>query len=362
MPNFRTIDDIAKANRGQTVGFDYLRIGLSAGVVIQHCILESNAVSGKLVLGNTFLWYFILPAFFALSGYLVIGSLFRNSIAQFAVLRVLRIVPALAVEITLSALFLGVMFTQLPLVNYFTSQEFFTYFLNIIGVIHYTLPGVFNGEAVNAQLWTIPYELRCYIFLIGVALITLNFQRLQKYFPIAMVSLATLLTVREVLKFQVGSGGFNVDGRSLELAFLWGCNIYLYRDRLPFSMPLILASLALGVILLEIYETRYLGVVFIAYSTVTFGLLKLPRIPFGDLSYGLFLFHYPIMQTLRLEFGVTNSLILTASTLTLSTLFGFASWKLIEKPILSRKSEVLAFVDGFESRVKRFFPSGRSGS
>ena len=51
-----------------------------------------------------FLLAIILPMFFALSGFLVAGSLERTRVHQFVVLRALRLVPALAVEVTLSAL------------------------------------------------------------------------------------------------------------------------------------------------------------------------------------------------------------------------------------------------------------------
>ncbi|MBK0329347.1 acyltransferase [Rhodobacteraceae bacterium F11138] len=348
----RTIAEMAVKNKGHTTGFDYLRIGLATGVVLQHCAVESNPTSNAWTYGNTYVWYFILPAFFALSGYLVLGSLFRNSITQFAALRILRIVPALAVEVFLSATLLGAIYTSLPLSDYFTHIDFYKYFLNIIGEIHFTLPGVFNGGFVNAQLWTIPYELKCYIFLIGIALVTLKFPYLQKHFPVAILLFATLLTARELLRFQPDGGELHVNGRSLELAFLWACSIYLFKEKLPFSKTLMIILFVLGVVLLEIYETRYLAIIPLSYATVCFGLLKLPKIPFGDLSYGVFLFHYPIMQTLHIEMGVNNTLLLMALTIPLSALFAMGSWTLVEKPILDRKTQILASITRFELQVK----------
>jgi peptidoglycan/LPS O-acetylase OafA/YrhL len=90
----------------------------------------------------------ILPMFFAVSGFLA--------------LRVLRIVPALAVVVVLSALILGPVFTTLPLRRYFTTPEFGGFFLNIVAVAHVTLPGVFEHNPdprfIASQLWTIPFE------------------------------------------------------------------------------------------------------------------------------------------------------------------------------------------------------------
>jgi hypothetical protein len=55
--------------------------------------------------------------------------------------------------------------TALPLAAYFSDQQFWSYFLNIVGHIQFLLPGVFRDtpffEAVNVSLWTVPYELEC---------------------------------------------------------------------------------------------------------------------------------------------------------------------------------------------------------
>jgi len=62
------------------------------------------------------------------------------------------------------ALILGPLLTEFPLSAYFRDSEFWAYFLNILGEIHYHLPGLFIHNpttAVNGQLWTVPFELAC---------------------------------------------------------------------------------------------------------------------------------------------------------------------------------------------------------
>ena len=108
-----TFDQVIKASKVHTTGFDYLRVGLALAVLCFHVIYVSNhALSGWLWRSWFAPFYLgVLPAFFVLSGFLVSGSLFRNSVPQFLSLRALRIFPALAVEITLSALVLGLLVT-----------------------------------------------------------------------------------------------------------------------------------------------------------------------------------------------------------------------------------------------------------
>jgi peptidoglycan/LPS O-acetylase OafA/YrhL len=148
-----------------TAGFDYLRIGLATAVLTWHSIILST---GSAPLDRAlwsgpfrFLPAAILPMFFALSGFLVSASLEQNRLHHFLTLRALRIVPALAVVVGLSALVLGPVFTTLPLQRYFTSPEFGRFFLNIVGLVHVTLPGVFERNPdprfIASQLWTIPF-------------------------------------------------------------------------------------------------------------------------------------------------------------------------------------------------------------
>ncbi len=153
-----------------TTGFDYLRIALATAVLAWHSIILST---GSAPLDRAlwsgpfrFLPAAILPMFFALSGFLVSASLERTRLHQFLALRALRIVPALSVAVVFSALVLGAVFTTLPLRQYFTSPEFGGFFLNIIGLVHVTLPGVFEHNPdprfIATQLWTIPFEFACY--------------------------------------------------------------------------------------------------------------------------------------------------------------------------------------------------------
>jgi peptidoglycan/LPS O-acetylase OafA/YrhL len=69
--------------------------------------------------------------FFALSGFLVIGSAFRTRrVLPFLTLRFFRIFPPLLVEVTLSAVVIGAIYTTLPLDGYYTSKGFLTDFVH----------------------------------------------------------------------------------------------------------------------------------------------------------------------------------------------------------------------------------------
>ena len=89
----------------------------------------------------------------------------------------MRIFPALIIEVCLSAFILGPLLTEFDLGAYLHDWQFRHYLLNMFGVIHFELPGIFPHNpypgVVNRQLWTVPFELRCYELLVGMALLGL---------------------------------------------------------------------------------------------------------------------------------------------------------------------------------------------
>jgi peptidoglycan/LPS O-acetylase OafA/YrhL len=346
-----TIEDRMQSAGGAMTGFDYLRIALSVAVLCWHSIRNST---GSIELDHAlwsgscrFLPAAIIPTFFALSGFLVAGSLDRTRLVPFMTLRFLRLVPALAVEITLSALILGLIFTTLPRSQYLTHEQFYSYFLNIVGSVQYRLPGVFetnpDGGTVNAQLWTIPFELECYFALVLLSLSTLVRRRLA--FISVAFGLSLALTVWTLLGHPADPTT-HIPGRALVLSFLAAVSLYLYRGVIPYSNVVGVLSAIAAAALLEIPDAAYLAAFPVAYMTVWIGLMRPPAIPFGDLSYGIYLFHFPIEQTVMHMFpGVRTWWMLTLVTLPFATICAWLSWNLIEKPILTRKKAIVAIVD-----------------
>src|SRR3954469_20986741 len=103
--------DRLAVSRNRPAGFDYLRISLAVAVVCQHSMNTTLGIDKTLeLLSSPFRApvAMILALFFALSGFLVTGSLLRcKSLISFLGLRALRLIPALAAETILSAIIIG---------------------------------------------------------------------------------------------------------------------------------------------------------------------------------------------------------------------------------------------------------------
>lgn len=265
-------------------GFDYMRLGLALSVMFFHSISLNMAEPNLPFLfhGPLGFWRFsVVPMFFGLSGFLVAGSLDRTrSLIGFLGLRALRIFPALAVDTVFSAIVLGLMFTTLPWATYLSAAEFHRYFLNIVGDIHYFLPGVFAANpipTVNAQLWTIPYELCCYVTLLCLTAFGLYAHR--RIF-LVVAALAPFL-------FPIG---FIVAGVHLnyhaEVApcFLVGVAVHLYRDKIPWNRRLFAAALLATIITTGVKQLIIFMPFPLLYVTVFLGLLNPKK--FGLLNTG----------------------------------------------------------------------------
>lgn len=343
---------------GRTTGFDYLRLGLATAVVGVHSIDVSYGLSWATDFETGPIRPFvasILPMFFALSGFLVAGSLDRcRSLVSFLGLRVIRLVPALAFETVLAALILGPLLTSLPLASYFSDGLLPRYFRNILGDIQYLLPGLFESNpwarTVNAQLWTLPYELICYTALATLALFSVH--RRRQTFALVVVAFNLAFAAHSV--FNAASAGWNaspvVPGPALVLAFLYGITLHLYRDKIAHSprLGLVAGLLTLGLLIHP--ATDFLAPLPAAYLTVWLGLMR-PRpsalTEHGDYSYGIFLFGFPIQQAMTQLMAPSfhqwywN----LAAALPVTILLAMVSWHAVEKPALALRGPLRRLED-----------------
>lgn len=357
----RSLADQALAAGGHASGFDYLRILLAIAISAYHSVGMTYGFEAMLRLAYgpfSPIVLFLLPAFFALSGFLVAGSLDRTkTLIGFLGLRALRIFPALIVDTLFCALVLGVVFTTSPLGEYLTSPGFYKYFLNIVGYVHFTLPGVFEHNPhplINGQLWTIPYELECYIVLAAAALVGLTRRRLL--FLLVFAAAEAFFVAGDIL-FQPRDR-FDFTGRGLVLCFLAGVVLHLYRSRAPYSLALFAAAAAVLAGLHVVPSLSYLMPLPVAYITVYLGLTNPPKawpLRTGDYSYGTFLYGNPIQQAVVTSIPAAKGNWLIEYPIALVCILGFAvlSWHLVEKHALAQRRTLLANEERWARRTSR---------
>jgi peptidoglycan/LPS O-acetylase OafA/YrhL len=354
---------------GHPSGFDYLRLGLAIAVVVWHSVVAAEGVSMDAAAWRSAagpLARLILPLFFALSGFLVAGSLERSrTLITFLGLRALRIYPALAVECLTSALLIGPALTTTPLKAYFADRRFRSYLLNMFGDVHFRLPGLFASnpfpDIVNAQLWTVPYELGCYALLAGLAVLGLVKRRWIG--PLCVVGGLAAFAIPHVLKAGDLANGNHVFGPFLLMSFVSGVTLYIYRDRAPWDYRLAApagALLYLSALAAPSPTFSALSLVLpplAAYCVVYVGLLDPPKLFFmagADYSYGIFLYGFVVQQCVSLLLPWARHWYLNVLVaLPLATAFAAVSWRFVERPALGLRPHLKQFEASVLARLGR---------
>lgn len=327
--------------------FDLIRLGAAVAVVVSHAYPLSEGAGtpeplAELSGHQASLGGVAVITFMALSGYLVTSSALRSpSLARFLAARVLRIYPALLAVVLLTVVVVGPMLTT---ATDYLQSETGRYLLNATGLrVTYTLPGLFVDNpypaAVNGSLWTLEYELAMYALV--AAGLGFGILRLGAILPLWIAALAfTAIAPSEPWAY-------------FALAFLSGGVIVL--ARIPMraaaaavcALAIILATAAgVGMTLVLATCGAYL-LVWLATSTRPIPITD--RI--GDLSYGTYLWAFPVQQTVAL---VTGSVAWWANAgLSLPIILALAalSWHLVERPALTWKR------GGLQNIARELMPS-----
>ncbi len=356
-----TVGFLWEKGEGRPAGFDYLRIALASAVILIHSFSLSYGpeAGDKLAFGPLRpLVCFVLPSFFALSGFLVAGSLLRNDLISFGLLRIIRIFPALTVEVIISALILGPLFTTVPLIVYFSSPVFHAYFFNVLGYIHFFLPGVFTSlplpNYVNYQLWTVPFELECYVTLAVLALLGLHRR------PIVFLIIALMVTIMLALNEWHAGHHHHLtqifSGHILVMSFVFGVIFYIYRDTTLVTLPFALISLIIYSFLVEysfLNESqiaKFFTPPFVAYITIAIGLWNGRvnwLVDISNYSYGIYLYGFPVQQAVSSVFSNQRLWWFNfCLSLPITFVLAYLSWHGLEVKFANRKKTILAAVHG----------------
>lgn len=336
----------------QINSFDVLRLFAAVLVVYGHAYPLTGNASPHF--GGNSVQSIGVKIFFVISGYLIMGSWQRDpSAGRFAARRALRIMPGLAVVVLLSALVIGPLATQLPLGDYFASPGLRNYFSNIALYIRYQLPGVFTNNvypsAVNGSLWSLPAEVAMYV--IGPVAWVLGsvFLKSTKW-GVALVTLMLMLLSAYFVRIQPIDPPLVIYGSSLisflDTApyFLLGAVYALFhlerflQNFVALSVWFAFSFLQVNGLVFEILLYLILPYVILTLGLASSGIAKWLS-KYGDISYGVYLYGFPIQQLMSMYISRENQLpwINFSLALPLVLVLATLSWRLVEHPFLRLK-------------------------
>lgn len=334
--------------RHRANNFDFLRLIGAVLVIYGHAYPVTGSASP--VFAANGVGTIGVKIFFVISGYLVAQSWLRDrDLCRFLLRRSLRIFPALGVVLLLSVAVLGPLMTTLSLTAYVQHPETLFYFRNFALYVNYDLPGVFEQNpvpsAVNASLWSLPAEFSMY--LLTPILLSRVFNR--KRFSFLMLTLIfSGLSILLIFIFPRQEPWFIYATNAwswLEVAPYFVIGVAFAVCELEWLTNIYLAFV--GILMLAIVDVdasvkQSMLMFILPYACLSFGLGHTPlfeRITRGnDLSYGIFLFGFPVQQAITAMAGAqigpwANCL----ASLTVCIGLAHLSWNFIERPMVGRK-------------------------
>lgn len=332
--------------------FDTIRLLAAASVIVSHAfVLVDGRESveplyilsdGQITIGRG-----AVAAFFVVSGLLISMSFERSKTwIKFTMNRALRLLPGLWVCVLALVFLFGPIMTTLPLSDYFRSSETIGFFGNVAFFARsHSIAGVFDGlpgsDAVNGSLWTLKYEVASYVF--GAALLCAGRFKTPATLIVWLAAMIATPFIGDPLQHH----GAAYHGAWMVWLFRFygaGMLLYLLRDRIPVSRPAAFACLA--AILLATFTPAYTEALalFGSYALVATAFLasgwfkKLTHR--GDLSYGVYIYAFPVQQALVPFSNETAVPWLTNAALSLPITFLLAglSWHFVERPALALKN------------------------
>jgi peptidoglycan/LPS O-acetylase OafA/YrhL len=296
-----------------------------------------------------------LITFFALSGYLVTSSLRRSpSPRRYLRSRFLRIYPGLLVCLGVTFV-IGLVVTRVGFGNYLGAWSSYEYVLGNATIFashtQLDLPGVFTTSiwpVVNTPLYTLRYELVFYGALL--ALWTLLLGRWPRVAVTVAIAIGVIvLGVEHAFatspdRFTAWDWGtaakFGVPftlGVAVAAAGLLG-----RQRRLLLFAVAIAAATTLQWGSLTFQGNRTLAAVVIALGVLALGNSRLLRrllpTPFGDLSYGIYLYGFVIQQVVLTQAVGLGDVGIAVASFVLTICAAIASWRYVERPALARKA------------------------
>lgn len=350
----RDVVPLAKMAKGRQNNFDFIRFLLATFVLFYHCYPIRYGLGapkhGPFETLADLCGGVAVPFFFVISGFLVTRSWIGDpNLRDYLQKRALRIYPGFLTASLFCALVVGPLGADnvSQYWHQFQPIKFARWAFVLVGPY---IPTIFArlpmATGVNGSFWTLRYEFYCYLFVALIGLLSLFRQRV---FLAALFAVLYLLRQTQVLTGhtvfpdrELHLFGNIASWSSLILYFLSGMLFYLYREKVPYARSLFLVCL--GVLLLCGWW-GYLDVVLpLCGSYVLLYMAFAPRLGlqrfarYGDFSYGLYLYAFPVQQLLILYSGGRLTIFaLFCSAFAVSLGLAILSWHFIERPSLRWK-------------------------
>jgi peptidoglycan/LPS O-acetylase OafA/YrhL len=338
------------------------RLALAMGVILWHSFqLTGHHIPYEPA--HQLLRDVFVDGFFAISGFLITASWLNNPRPRnYFAARGLRILPGLWVCLAVTAFVIapiGVAIQGGSAAKLLLSRAPIMYVLKNSAVVPLqpavggTPSGIPWPLGWNVSLWTLIFEVFCYLAVAGFGVVGLLNRRW--FIPAAFVLVLTWSVLlppwsafadKLDLKQKIAPGAawlvLEAVTARLLVMFLAGALLYQLRNVIPARWSLVAMSVVIVLAAMLMPNYRLVGAIPLAYAIIVSGaLIHNERLRLRtDLSYGVYIYASPMQQLLVIcglgSIPLVFAVVAAIATLPLAAL----SWFLVEKPAMSLKSRV----------------------
>jgi peptidoglycan/LPS O-acetylase OafA/YrhL len=287
--------------------------------------------------------------FFVISGFLITKS-FISTVKRehFIIKRLLRLYPAVFLNILLVYCVIAPLTTTVDISEYFGMIYKNAVFLLANGVffqfpnLHWIFTANPNSDfkgfsVVNLPLWTLFYELTCYMIVLICGVI------FNARITIPLITLIYISYNCDIIFFPRTVSDLAV----IYCAFFFlGACLFLYKKYVPINgkMAVICLTCMVGLSTVNLYVFP-LYLLLVAYI-IMYVALQAKYLgdfaKYGDFSYGLYIYAWPVQQTVAIMFDLKDEMfpIYMIVSFVVALIFAVFSWHVIERPAIMLKHKL----------------------
>jgi peptidoglycan/LPS O-acetylase OafA/YrhL len=336
---------LASVSTGRDNNLNLLRLTAATAVVYAHSFGVTGRTSSEIFYSifGIGLGDIGVDSFFIVSGFLVTKSFCSKDLRHFVWARIMRIYPALCVSGVLFVGVVGLFFSPLPAIGFWSRHDTILYLVKnatmLPGVGAETgLPFAFDTSHTefNTSLWTLPHELQMYVLLslLGVA-------GALRY-PIIIVGVACFGGIAFVGDLFGWFHFIDIDRARFIFMFFGGASFYILRERVLMSWILAATCIVTLIAVASLTSNHILHSMVLAavlpFLTLWFGFVPGGYIrrfnQLGDYSYGVYILACPVQFYLADRYSDLSPWGLFAFSMIVVVPLAIISWRYVESRAL----------------------------
>lgn len=322
--------------------FNLIRMIAAYMVIFAH----AAAIQGRgvdivaKITGQTHSGQMAVFIFTFLSGIFITKSVINSDVKSFIKKRIVRLYPELIICLIV-ILLLGSIFTTYSQYDYWTNPQTGKYFFaNLFEIANeHILPGVFENHpnsSMNGVLWYITFEIRVYLLWALLKSFSV-FKDKTKTNIVLVILLSWVISKPNLMPFlgsDVNLYG-SMDFPQYTITFIIGALVYVNAKEVCINY----GHIILSILLMYVFRHSSIATWVWAFGFVVISLWigtnkRVLKIKIKDLSYGIFLYGWPVGQLINEFFPSAQAYIAAFLTAVVSTIVAFASEKLADKTII----------------------------